>query len=702
MFLSFLKNRGSDKDCERLIVALKRVDKPYLSVENKRALKDHLISSIQSDREFLPFSLGKIAEVAKNLAQRVFLTDRESVVMREKLLAKAERIGVVSPLSIYARNFRTGMSAFLLFVFATTTFFAGQSGMQLAFASTTFLDEVQGNVLVMRDGRLIEGQKDLSLNVGDTVLTRDGSFATVHFLDDSVGRLSPNSKLEIEVLYNDPKNPLVTKVQLLLKEGRLWGRVINLIDDRAVFSVETAEVKAKVSKKASFDLYSKDDVTKISVFDNSVDLVPIDSLQNAPAKTVIAGYQAEVTGEGSDNVTFKPIGKDDPEVEASRVWVAANIAQDEKYSNSIVEDAAVNVLAAEDAGKKRLLTFTDEEFENQKQYFLSGYGELLRAESMLVGGNPVGGAASLQNFVNSMKQIADVLPRLQQKDSVNADLLRRMIKDRLDVQSKDMATFVSGDALYSVKLALEQSSILFAEDGIGKAWSIVSNSGGRLIEVQSMIKYDRIDEAKAVFEEYRKNTDHLVLFINNKGDSFVREKLIDLANQQMQQIKLMTAIEESLSADKFYNFRTEIRALRKKITLQLLDAFNQLDGDIPVELLTELRSFYVTYNSGDNDKDAVLSLFDGLINPAGGLNFIQPDDVGMTVPKDGDLEAKLGVVMIVDSPVTPDGKAVTPDVEVVTPDISGANTEVENSDVVVTPDIPIPPDSLAVTSELSG
>jgi hypothetical protein len=661
MFLSFLKNRGSDKECERLIVALKRVDKPSLSVENKRALKDHLIASVKSDREFLPFSLGKIAEVAKSFADKVFLPDHESVVMKEKLLVKVERIGVVSPLSIYARNFRAGMSAFLLFVFATTTFFAGQSGMQLAFASTTFLDEVQGDVLVMRDGRLIEGQKDLSLNVGDAVLTREGSSATVHFLDDSVGRLSANSRLEIEVLYNDPKNPLVTKVQLLLKEGRLWGRVINLIDDRAVFSVKTAEVNAKVSKKASFDLYSKNEVTKIAVFDNSVDLLPINALQNAPAKTVIAGYQAEVTGTGSDNVTFKPIGHDDPEVEASRVWVADNIAQDEKYSNSIVEDAAVNVLAAEDAGKKRILTFSDEEFEKQKQYFLNSYGELLRAESMLVSGNPVGGTASLQNFVNGMKQISDVLPELKKKDAVNADLLRRMIKDRIDVQSKDMATFVHGDALYPVKSALEESSVLFAEDGVEKAWSVVSNSGGRLIEVQSMIKYDRIDEAKAVFEEYRKNTDRLVIFINNKGDSFVREKLIDLANQQMQQIKLMTAIEESLSADKFYNFRSEIRALRKEITLKLLDAFNQLGGDIPVELLTELRDFYVTYNSEDPGKDAVLSLFDGLINPAGGLNFIQPDDVVMTTPKDGDLEAQLGVVMIVDSPATPDVELVTPD-----------------------------------------
>jgi hypothetical protein len=641
-------NRLDAKEKERLIIALKKVERPSLEEKNRQEMKFHLMSRLVARDEFVPFSLSRLAARVKKTAAGI-LSAEAAASLKVKLFEAISRREELPAPSFYGRSFRVAMSMFLLVVFSATTFLAGKSVVPLAMASDAFLDNVEGNVFVMRDGHIIEGREDFPLSVGDEILTRDASSATVHFLDDSIGRLSANSSLEIKVLYDDPENPLVTQVQLLLKEGRLWGRVVNLIDERAFFSVETGEVTAKVLKKASFDLYTKNDLTKITVFDNAVDLVDHDAAEGTPARTIIAGYQADVSGAGGQNMTVRQMSDADPEVAASKKWVAANIAEDEKYGKSIAADATVDVLNPKLTADVPKPVFADYEFDHEEKYFLDMYGNLISAETMQIRGNHKEGLKYLQSFKKGMGDVASTLPALEQKDAVSADILRQMIKAKIDVQMKDMATFIPGDPLYSVKRAVEEAAIMFARENIDKTWIMVSNVGSRLVEMQELIKIGKMDFARTVLNEYKRGFDQLVLKIGEEDKVALKDKIIELVRQQMQQIKLMTVIAESLTDGPVADFRDEIKSLRDQLMLKLLHSITWMGDEMPLDLLGELRDLYLTYGTKGDETDSVLAVFDSLIGAEGGLNFISPDQANIQPD---------GKQIIVEGEATPDVKVL--------------------------------------------
>jgi hypothetical protein len=644
----FDRTRLDDKDAEKLIISLKKLAKPFLEETEKQAMKAGIFDKIAAECGPAHFSFIDLIANIKKIAAKVFLPVQSAALMKERVLNSAER-NAGSPVStFYGRSFRAAMSLFLLIIFTATTFLGGMYRVPVALASGTFLDEVEGDVLVMRDGHTIPGQKDLSLNSGDVVVTLDKSSVTIHFLDDSIGRLSENSGLKMQVLYSSPDNPLITDVQLVLMEGRLWGRVINLIDERAGFSVVTPEVQTHVVKKASFDIYTKDNVTKLAVFDNAVDLMSADSSKDIPVKTVIAGYKAEVNGAVDENLQVKLISDDDPEIQASKAWVAKNMVEDGKYGQSVAYEVTADVLNAGIENEPRVPVFADADLEKLKQDFLKYYNDLIVAETMLVRQNHKMGISYLRSFTGGMQNIESALTVFDVTDPANADLFRQMVSGKINIQMKDMAAFLPGEALYPVKEVLEGASVLMVRDDAGKTLNMVSNYGVYLLEMQELIKQGKIYYARTVFSNYRSKIDNLVLNIGGEDKSALKDKFIELAKQQIQQIKLLTAIAESLGQEDFADLLAEIKTVRNQIMLKLLGALTQMGSETPSDLVVEIRDIYKTYGRGEADIDTMMEIFDKLNTREGGLNFIPPDQAG--------IPTEMGAILIIDQEATPDVK----------------------------------------------
>ncbi len=612
------------KEKERLIIALKRIEKPLLEERIKKAMKAHLMVSLEEKEDFLPFSLGRLVARIKKTSSDLLSASLNSALKMRLMTAIARHDDLPVP-SFYNRSFRAVMSVFLLVIFSVTTFFADHSGVPVAMAREAFLNDVEGDVFVVRDGHLIEGVEDLPLCVGDTVLTHDDSSVTVHFLDDSVGRLGANSNLEIQVLYSDPDNPLITKVEILLNEGRLWGRVVNLVDERAFFAVDAGSVTAKVMKKASFDLYTLDDRTKITVFDNSVDLIKREAGDDNPIKTVIAGYSAEVSGSGGESLVVSQISDSDPDVAASRKWVAVNMSEDEKYSQSIAADVAVDVMSAGEETDVPDPVFTDAEFNRAKSLFLDGYDDLLWAKAMLMNGNDVEGVKYLKSFRSGLLNVASIMPVLEAKDEVSAEMLRNMFRARINTQMKQMAMFVPGDFLYPVKEVLGEVSVLFAGEAIEKTLIAVSNSGERLVEMQELIRIGRISDARIVLGKYREGSDFNVLSLTEEERGANSEKLVELFRQKIYQIKLLTAAAESLTDESLSDLRAELKVLRDELIFKVLNSLTVMGDAVPSEMRAELKDIYMTYGSNSDETDSMMVAFDILTGVEGGLNFISPE-----------------------------------------------------------------------------
>jgi len=634
------------KETEKLIISLKKVAKPKLSSENRDLLRKNILYAVTKNNqpEFMPASLRHLGLKVNRVAAQVSLPAVAAARIKERLFGFIER----NPLfglsaAPHFKYLRMALSSLLLFVFSFTAVFVMPYQVPQAYART-YLDEVKGDVFVSREGRLISAMAHFALQEGDKIVTKTGGLVTVHFFDDSVSRLGENTSLEIKKLYTEPMHPMVTGVQLFLKEGRLWSRVINMIDDRSEFTVETVSVRANVSKKAAFDLYVGGDVTQLAVFDNVVDIVSVDG--DTAVSTVVAGYSAAIDTSQSSNIELSAIDPEDPDVQATTKWVAANMRSDRAYDRQIVTDVAANVLNAGTTDEANIPVLANPEIEKIKIAFLDNYSELTQAEAMFVAGDRQQGLELLRNFSSGVSDIMAQMPTIEISDAFNAGILRNLMNEKIAVQLKDLSTFVPGDKLYAVKDALREVELMMAADDAQSVQIKLSQAESKLFEIQELLKENKVDFATSLIRNYQKEIDQVVLRIDI-ANTDIAGILVPLVTQQVQQIKVLTAMEEALSSSGQEDFRLQISQIRVDSLKKLLDALEKLRGTIPVEVSIDLKGIFDTYFDTDSiDADMINATFERLLEGGEGLNFIQPDA--------DKLPSELGVVMIVTVEATPD------------------------------------------------
>lgn len=696
---NFWKSKSErEKETEKLIISLKKVAKPKLSSEHRDLLRKNILYAVtrNDQAEFMPASLRRIGLKVNRVGAQVNLPASAAARIKERLFGFIERNPLFGLSSApHFRYLRVALSSLLLFVFSFTAVFVMPYQVPQAFAQT-YLDDVKGDVFVSREGRLISAMAHLALQEGDKIVTKSGSFVTVHFFDDSVSRLGENTNLEIKKLYTEPLHPMVTVVQLFLKEGRLWSRVINMIDDRSEFTVETSKVRANVTKKASFDLYAGGDVTNLAVFDNVVDVVPVDG--DAAVSTVVAGYSAALDSSQSSNIELAAIDPNDPAVQATTKWVASNMRSDRAYDRQIVNDVAVNVMNAGSAEEENIPVMANPEIEKIKVVFLDYYQELANAEAKFVSDNRKEGLESLRIFSGGVSGIMAQMPALEASDSFNAGILRNLMNDKIAVQLKDMSTFVPGDKLYAVKDALREVELMMAGDDAQRAQIKLSQAESKLLEMQVLLKEDKVEFATTLLRDYQKALDQVVLRIDATNTD-IAATLVPLVTQQVQQIKVLTAMEETLSSSGQEDFRLQIAQIRVDSLKKLLDGLEKLQGTIPVEVSTDLKGIFDTYfDAASEDSDMINATFERLLGSGQVLNFIQPDA--------DKLPSELGVVMIVTGEATPDTVDTPPDAALGTVEDPAAVESVPASvdPVTATQEVTAVTDAVAVdpTAEVSA
>ena len=648
------KKLEEERELQKLIIAIKKVEKPELNYAQKSAAKGRILQDIElrKDSDFIPFSLCALKKKIRSIGNNVVLPARLVCALKEKIMDVVERTPSVIGASPYARYSRAAVSVVLLVVFTATALFTMPFRVPVAYAGT-YLDEVEGEVLVWRDGRIMKAKPDLSILEGDVVLTKEKSTVTVHFLDDSVSRLGENTGLEIRKLYSDPLHPIVSRVELYLQGGRIWTRVKNLIDDESAFKVGTLRAVADVPKKAAFDLSAMENSTRVAVFDNMVDLLPANASLDTPVKTVIAGYQAEITDGSVGGIEVKRLEADDPEVKSSKKWLALNLAKDEDYDQSLSDTAAEAVLnetGGEDAGKT--VVFSSPDVENEKLYFLDHYSELIKAETMFMRGNHKEGSKLLRSFRKGIKNILDRLQVLRGSDPDNVDLLKSLMQEKINLQLKDMSNFLPGDKLYPVKEALGEVALLLTDGEVSKTQLRMSQAEQKLLEIQELLKDDNINYAAVLLNDYREKTEQVILKLDSENAGEFENKLVELITQQVQQIEVLMTIEELLADGSHADFLAEIKVFRQESLVKLLDTLEKLKGQVPAEVLLELKDVFDTYLADESDRDIMAPVFENLFNRDGVLNFIQPDSTN--------IPDEVGVVMILNMEATPDAQVSDP------------------------------------------
>lgn len=659
--MKFWRRRQFDSsEIEQLEQQLWKVGAAKLPVKKQQSLKRQLFASIEHQQhegaDLLPQTLRNIGEQVKEVGTSTMLSNPERVKMKERLLSFIQRtnwlglaFGPFHGLRL-ARFFRLATSSALLLFFVMTSVFIFPFQVPLTYAARlTYIDDLAGQVYVMRSGKLIEGKKEFPLQEGDVLITKENSTVTVRFFDDSVSRLDSNTQVEVKRLYAEPFNPVATQVELLLEDGHMWTRVLNLIDENSHFMIATPGTSAIVTKKAAFDLQTHVYSTTLSVFDNVVDFA-MDHGYPSDTRPVLAGFQAQVLQENGASVTkIIPVAEGMHGNREVAQWIESNLRKDKVHTQLLAQE---NHQALEDTSAMAdVLQTTDdlqdtkklanEAIEAERAHFLDAYKRLMLGQTYLMRQQGREGMQLVLEFGSTVRSIMVRYPEYRQQDPLNANLLLSLIQAKVAEQRKDLATLLPGDTLYPVKEEMDNVELYLAGSDVDKAKVQLSQSEDKLLEVQDLLEKENFEKAQAVLVRYQRQIDNLVLKVNSENASELQDKLVSLFDQQIEQIKVLTAIEKSLFETQT-DLLKQVRDLRQQVLKKLMNALEKVNGDLPVSLIQELRDLLQTYMDGGAYDESFVELLNKML-----VKYARND-----VSTQKKLPSELGLVTIIEEDAT--------------------------------------------------
>lgn len=615
-----------DSEFDSLEQELAKLSKPQISDVEKRAVRDQLMLRVErrDQTEYLPLSLRKLARVIQRKGHEVSIPAWASALLKERILDYVELSRSWREEQRFEQGWgtlRTGIATLLLFVFATSAVLIVPFKAPTAFARTTYLDDVSGDVKVLRNSSVFKGETMMPLKEGDKVMTEEGGAVTIHFFDDSLSRLAEKTSVQVKRLYAEPLRSAVTHVEVELEGGRMWTRVVNITND-SDFMVSTPSARAGVQKKAAFDLQANDEVTEVSVYDNVVEVA---SKKDADAsKTVIAGYKVAISDESMESTVLQKIE------DTEEVWVALNLTSDETYKMQLIEgtEELVELQGEENMLLASTLSVSDEQLKKARKQIDDAYKTLVNAEAQLVRGARQEGIKGLQEYKMQVAVIIASLPMLEEKDPLYAQLLRDLLQEKVDVQLKDFASFRPGDRLYRAKEILQETELALASSDVNKVEVQLAQAEDALLEMQQLMEDGEPGLAATLLKRYQNRTNTFSLELSEKNENELSEKFISLIEKQANHMKVLTAIEQSIAYRDQYVFRDEVRRVRDDTLRKFLIALEQNPDQISSDVLLEVKDLYDSYVlEGDSSAEDLLNpAVDKLLTKEYQVLFVSPNN----------------------------------------------------------------------------
>jgi len=595
-----------------------------LSEGQKANMKAAIMSRLDDAGEALPGSLHRVAEQVRTVSREEFLGSQRRLLLFRSIAEKIEtRARRWLNVSWIFRNFRVGIASALVLMLVVGLFVTAPLELRVTRASKwTFLEDVQGEVYVNRDGRTMAVDKNFALQEGDLIFTRQNSFVAIRFLDDSVTRLGADTSLQITKLYVKPGDAVKTQVGLSLIGGRVWASVYNLVDPQSTFVIETENARADVDSRAVFALQSATDTTTLTVFDNVVDISKktsrVDNIQ-----PVVAGFTASVS-----TSPFKVTDSQDGiDVKKNQVqndqWVTNNLVLDQQHqenlkqenmqfvSSAVVSDQTLGALADFRDGTKAL--FANAQVEQARQRFLDVHMGFIKAQEYLNladKGNQYRSQATplLIQYKTAIREIMAGYPQLVAADAGQAQELLQTMKEEVGLQDKALSLVMPDEKLYDAKEVVMDAESYFAITSADRASYLLERAQNRLWEMQNLIAKNSLKEAQAVFTAYLTGLDDLVKEVENAQVSEIEGSLFQLLDEQIAQFKALSAIESELKQKGDKRFTALVNGVRSDSLKKLLVIVKYYrKNGIPFATVLELKNTSQEFFEDSADKTQMMS-----------------------------------------------------------------------------------------------
>jgi len=203
---------------------------------------------------------------------------------------------------------------------------------QISIAEDNLLGQItflSGTVQVKRvkETQWMDSTLNMSVYMGDTIQTKENAQATITFTDESVLKISPNSRVALDTIIS----PIEKRSSVLLFFGRIWNKVSQKALQKRVVEVQTPTAICGV-RGTEFETAAYEDGTMI-VYVNS-GRVEVDNEKNQSALSANEGARVSF-----DSKTIKTQSGMKPDWEKNEKDGRQNLFTDgEKYGGYVKND----------------------------------------------------------------------------------------------------------------------------------------------------------------------------------------------------------------------------------------------------------------------------------------------------------------------------------------------------------------------------
>ncbi|MDW7673670.1 MAG: FecR domain-containing protein [Bacillota bacterium] len=165
---------------------------------------------------------------------------------------------------------RASISFILIFVLLVTIISPSSLAFGAELPRRAVITTLAGSVLIQQSGKAItiQATKGMELNPGDRIITGKDSTVEIRFDDNSITRVSPNSRVELESLVQQADDSKSTSLSVTW--GRIWNKVQEVVGKNSRFEVNTPAAVAGVRGTAFLVEVQNPADTLVRVYDGAV------------------------------------------------------------------------------------------------------------------------------------------------------------------------------------------------------------------------------------------------------------------------------------------------------------------------------------------------------------------------------------------------------------------------------------------------
>ena len=194
---------------------------------------------------------------------------------------------------------------------------------------------------------------------------------------------------------------------------------------------------------------------------------------------------------------------------------------------------------------------------------------------------------------------------LLQVDEKKTLALHSFVEQKIAEQKKELMTFLPGDALYPAKEVLEETELFLYQNEIDKTLVRLNQAEGKLLEMQDLVEQGNMDLAQRLFVRYETQMKNIGFELDEENYKSFQQKLIVIFDKQIQQMKVLTVLEQSFDG----STRELLSRIRHDLLLRLRSVVRSPYHLLPQYLVVKLKSLLAIYlDQHIDDKEFVYSL----------------------------------------------------------------------------------------------